>query len=427
MFKWLDDLLRIGYAAFSMKVIGLISGTSTDGIDAALVQISGLGLEAKLRLIEYESYPYPPQLRKRLLEVARNGRVDEICHLNFYLGELFARAAIKVAAKAGVPKTEIDLIGSHGQTIHHLPDGKREKNLRIRSTLQIAEPSVIAERTGITTVADFRPRDIAAGGHGAPLTPYLHWILFHHPERPRLVVNIGGISNVTYLPAKNESSKVLAFDTGPGNMLMDGMMEQRSGRYRMDRNGATAGRGKVSDALLKRLMRHPFVRRAPPKTTGREVFGQHFVHEITRSAKRLDLQFQDLLATATAFTAQSIAFNCRRFILNKSGLPAGRARRGGRADLAEVIVGGGGTKNATLMTMLKEALAPVPVLTFEAFKLDSKAIEAMAFALLAYEAILGTPNNLPTATGARHSAVMGKIVPGWTFGLSRRTSRERPR
>jgi anhydro-N-acetylmuramic acid kinase len=389
-----------------MKVIGLISGTSTDGIDAALVQIVGLGLKAKLRLIQYESYPYPPRLRRRILEAAQTGRVDEICHLNFYLGELFADAAMKIAAKAGIHRSEIDLIGSHGQTIHHLPEERRENNFRIRSTLQIGEPSVIAERTGITTVADFRPRDIAAGGHGAPLTPYLHWVLFHDPNRPRLVVNIGGISNVTYLPGKAENTKVLAFDTGPGNMVIDGIMEQRSGRHRMDRNGATAGRGKVNDELLRRLMRHPFVRRAPPKTTGREAFGQYFVQEFVRSAKRLNLRFQDVLATATAFTARSIAFNCRRFILSK-------------AELREVIVGGGGTRNATLMAMLKEALAPTPVLTFEAFNVDSKAIEAMAFALLAYEAILGAPNNLPTATGARRFVVMGKIVPGSLFGLPR--------
>jgi anhydro-N-acetylmuramic acid kinase len=389
-----------------MKVIGLISGTSTDGIDAALVQITGLGLQAKLRLIAFEAYPYPPKLRRQLLDVAQKGRVDEICHLNFYLGELFAQAAIKVAAKAGVARREIDLIGSHGQTIHHLPDEKREKNFRIRSTLQIGEPSVIAERTGITTVADFRPRDIAAGGHGAPLTPYLHWSLFHHTERARLVVNIGGISNITYLPAKEEHEKIQAFDTGPGNMLMDGIMEQSSNRrLRMDRNGAIASRGKVNDILLKRLMRHPFIRQAPPKTTGRETFGQHFVLEVIRSAKRLGIRFPDILATVTAFTVQSIALNCRRFILLKAGL-------------AEVIVGGGGTKNATMMAMLKEALAPIPVLTFEAFDLDSKAIEAMAFALLAYEAILGVPNNLPVATGARHSVVMGKIVPGSFFGLS---------
>ncbi len=390
-----------------MKVIGLISGTSTDGIDAALVQITGLGLQAKLRLIKYESYPYPPRLRQQLLEVAQKGRVDEICHLNFYLGELFAQAAIKIAAKAGVARTEIDLIGSHGQTIHHLPDEKREKGFRIRSTLQIAEPSVIAERTGITTVADFRPRDIAAGGHGAPLTPYLHWILFYHPERARLVVNIGGISNMTYLPAKSESTEILAFDTGPGNMLIDGIMEQSSNRRRrMDWNGAIASRGKVNDELFKRLMRHPFVRQAPPKTTGREAFGQHFVHEVIRSAKRLGIRFPDILATVTAFTAQSIALNCRRFILPK-------------ADLTEVIVGGGGTKNITLIAMLKEALAPIPVLPFEAFQLDSKAIEAMAFALLAYETILGEPNNLPAATGARRPVVMGKIVPGSSFGLPR--------
>ena len=381
-----------------------------DGIDAALVRITGLGLQANLRLIQYETYPYPPSVRKRLLKAARKGRVDEICHLNFYLGELFAQAAIKLITKAGVSPREIDLIGSHGQTIQHLPDETRENGLRIRSTLQIAEPSVIAERTGITTVADFRPRDIAAGGQGAPLTPYLHWILFHHPERPRAVVNIGGISNITYLPAKGDSTKILAFDTGPGNMLIDGVMQQSSGgRRRMDRNGVNASRGKVEEELLKRLMRHSFIRQAPPKTTGREAFGEEFVREVIRSAKRSSIRVQDILATVTAFTAQSIALNCRRFILPKADLPAGQA------GLAEVIVGGGGARNNTLMAMLREALSPIPVLTFEAFDLDSKAIEAMAFALLAYEAILGEPNNPPAATGARRPVVMGKIIPGSSF------------
>jgi anhydro-N-acetylmuramic acid kinase len=218
------------------------------------------------------------------------------------------------------------------------------------------------------------------------------------------VVNIGGISNITYLPAKGDSAKIQAFDTGPGNMLIDGVMQQSSGgRHRMDRKGVNASRGKVEEVLLNRLMRHPFIRQAPPKTTGREAFGEEFVREVIRSAKRVSIRrVQDILATVTAFTAKSIALNCRRFILPK-------------AELAEVIVGGGGARNDTLMTMLSRALAPIPVLTFEAFDLDSKAIEAMAFALLAYEAILGEPNNLPAATGARRPVVMGKIIPGTSF------------
>jgi anhydro-N-acetylmuramic acid kinase len=275
--------------------------------------------------------------------------------------------------------------------------------IKIRSTLQIGEPSVIAERTGITTVADFRPRDMAAGGEGAPLTPYLHYILFHNPNRPRLVVNIGGISNVTYLPRDSSLENILAFDAGPGNMLIDGIVLHRTnGRRAMDRGGAMARRGRVHGRLLSELLRHPFLYHRPPKTTGRELFGLAMIERVVRRAKVLGLNQWDLLATVTAFTARSIAVAYGRFILPKG-------------DVDEVIVGGGGTRNPTLMQFLQEAFGPIPVFTFEKFDLDSRALEAMAFALFAYGTMQGEPNNVPSATGAKRPVIMGKIVPGATF------------
>lgn len=383
-----------------MKVIGLISGTSTDGIDAALVEITGRGLSSQLRLVRFSTYPYPRALRGRLVRLTHEGRVGDLSRLNVYVGELFARAAIRVARDAGVPVSDIQLIGSHGQTICHQPEPRKMGGILIRSTLQIGEPSVIADRTGITTVADFRPRDMAAGGEGAPLTPYLHYILFHNSLRSRLVVNIGGISNVTYLPRESGLKPILAFDAGPGNMLMDGIVQNRTqGRRAMDRGGVMARRGRVHARLLSELLRHPFLHHPPPKTTGRELFGRVMIERVVRRAKVLGINRWDLLATVTTFTARAIAEAYDRFIRPKGGV-------------VEVIVGGGGTRNPTLMQFLQEAFGGIPVFTFEKFDLDSRALEAMAFALFAYGAIQGEPNNVPSATGAERPVVMGKIIPG---------------
>ncbi len=384
-----------------MRVIGLISGTSTDGIDAALVEVGGAGEDLRLKLLRYRTYPYPAGVRPRLLALATRHRpLADLCHLNVYLGELFAQAAQSLAREAGMSLSEINLIGSHGQTVQHLPHPRKEGVLSIRSTLQIGEPSVIAERTGVTTVADFRPRDIAAGGEGAPLTPYLHHHLFRDPVRTRMIVNIGGISNVTFLPAGKGLESVIAFDTGPGNMLIDGLMQRGSnGRKRMDRHGRTALAGVVHARLLRLLMKHPFLHRPPPKTTGREAFGSLLLDRLLRHGRRFALSHADLVATATAFTAHSIAFNYDSFL--KPIVPAD-----------EVVVGGGGVRNPALMDPLRELLRPAQVRTFEDFGMDSKAVEAMAFALLAYEAFRGHPNNVPSATGASRPVVMGKILPG---------------
>ena len=383
-----------------MKVIGLISGTSADGIDAALMDISGGPPEGSLSLLRYETIPYPKGLQKRLIELPASGTVSELCHMNFYLGELFAEAAIKIAKKAGLDIHQVDLIGSHGQTVYHLPAPVKERGRRIRSTLQIGEPSVIAHRTGVTTVGDFRPRDIAAGGQGAPLTPGFHYKLFYHSDCSRLIVNIGGISNLTAILAGKGLDAVLAFDSGPGNMVIDGVVQRRTrGKFRMDSQGRMAGRGEVHKKLLGELLRDPFLRQSPPKTTGREAFGLKWLDRILKRGKVLRISTVDLVATVTLFTARSISESYFRFIA-----PAGRSN--------EVIVGGGGTLNPTLMRFLTTEFSPIPVKRFEDFGMDSKAIEAMAFALMAYETVSGVPGNVPSATGAKEAVILGKIVPG---------------
>jgi anhydro-N-acetylmuramic acid kinase len=383
-----------------MIVIGLISGTSADGIDAALMEISGGPPEGSLSLLRYETIPYPKGLQRRLIELPAQGSVSELCHMHFYLGELFAEAAVKIAAKAGLDIQKVDLIGSHGQTVYHLPAPIKERGKWIRSTLQIGESSVIAERTGITTVGDFRSRDIAAGGQGAPLTPGFHYKLFSHPQRSRLIVNIGGISNLTAIPSGKGLGDVLAFDSGPGNMMIDEVVRRRTReKYRMDSQGRMAGRGKVHEKLLGELLRHPFLRQPPPKTTGREAFGLKLIDRILKRGKTLRISTEDLVSTVTLFTARSIAQSYFEFIAPR-----------GKSD--EVIVGGGGTLNMTLMRFLKDEFSPLPVKRFEDFGIDSKAIEAMAFALMAYEAVSGVPGNVPSATGAKEEVVLGKIVPG---------------
>lgn len=383
-----------------MKVIGLISGTSSDGVDAALVDIRKHRGRVRLDLLAFEVYPYPKSLPRQLIDLASGlpQSVATLCHLNFYIGELFAEAARRIARKARVPLSKIDLIGSHGQTVHHLPVPKREGHRIIRSTLQIGEPSVIAERTGITTIADFRPRDMAAGGEGAPLTPYLHHLLFSDPKRSRAVVNIGGISNVTYLKAGGALEKTVAFDMGPGNMLIDGLVRSLTGKE-IDEGGKMARRGKADPALLSELMRHPFIRRKPPKSTGREVFGAPMVASVLQSTRMRRLPPEDLVATATHFTASAISENIHRFILK-------------RGSLHEVIVGGGGVRNPVLMERLATLLSPIPVRPFEAVGHESRAIEAMTFALFAYQTFHGEPTNIPSVTGALRPVLLGKIIPG---------------
>jgi anhydro-N-acetylmuramic acid kinase len=376
-----------------------MSGTSADGIDAVVAEIAGSGRHLRARLLGHTHRPFSPAMRQRILHLCLHGTVAETCELNFVLGEQFARAALTAIRHARLKPRDIAAIGSHGQTIHHLP------NARIPSTLQIGEPAVIAERTGITTVADFRVRDMAAGGQGAPLVPYADWVLFTDNTRPRIVQNIGGIANLTFLPPRAALADVIAFDTGPGNMVTDAVVAALThGKQTFDCDGRLAARGQVSEKLLRELMAHPFLRRHPPKTTGREEFGEMFVGEMLASARRLRLRPEDTVATATAFTVASIADACRRFVFQKL--------KPSELGKLQVILGGGGANNPTLRRMLAQQIGAGELLTHEDFGIANAAKEALAFAILAHQTLLGQPSNVPNATGARRAAVLGKIVPG---------------
>jgi anhydro-N-acetylmuramic acid kinase len=385
-----------------MKVVGLMSGTSGDGVDAALVEIGPRKAGLRIKMIAFYPLPYPRSLRQRILSASVSGTVSELCHLNALLGEWFANAALGAIRAAKLHPKDIDLIGSHGQTVHHLPYGIKDAGVgAIRSTFQIAEPAVIAERTGVTTVADFRPRDMAAGGQGAPLTPGVHALLFRHPRRARLIVNLGGISNVTYLPRGSGFDGLMAFDTGPANMVLDGLMARiTNGRMSMDREGRAAARGQVDGRLLAKLLAHPYLSQAPPKSTGREVFGAKMLDELLAMQQAQQLPMENLLATCSRWTAEAV----------------GSARRWIRGGIDEVIVGGGGVKNRAIMQHLADVFAPVPVSAFESQGWDSKAIEAVAFAVLAYQTAMEQCGNVPSVTGAAHPTLLGCIVPsgpGW--------------
>ena len=386
----------------SRNVVGLMSGTSADGVDAALVRISGSRDAVRVKPLTFSALPYPRALQQRIVSAAVDGSVAEICHLNAVLGEWFSRAALRVITQSGLTPSQVHLIGSHGQTIHHLPTPVREYGIgRMRSTLQIAEPSIIAERTGITTVANFRPRDMAVGGEGAPLAPYAHYMLLRDPHRSRLIVNLGGIGNVTYLPPGTALTGVRAFDTGPGNMVLDALMHHLShGRLSMDRNGRLASKGAVDLTLLNTMLAHPFLRKRPPKSTGREEFGDRFIARILKGTRR-SMRTEDLLATASLFTALSV----------------GLARRWLPGNVEEVIVAGGGAHNRSVMADLAAVFDPTPVKRLDDLGWDSRAFEAIAFALFAYQTMSGVCTNVPSVTGASHPVVLGQITPGqvaWT-------------
>lgn len=382
-----------------LKIIGLMSGTSADGVDAALVELHP-GEQPSLRVLAHDTRPYPPGLRERILGAASGGSTEEVCRLNAYLGELLAEAAIAIAEQAGIRVGEVDLIGSHGQTIHHLPEPRPEGRHAIRSTLQIGEPAVIAERTGVTTIADFRPRDLAAGGEGAPLVPIVHHLLFAHPERSRAVLNIGGIANLTVLPAGGSAEDVWGFDTGPGNVLMDEYVRAASlSEKGYDEEGRLASAGHVDEALLAELLAHPFIRRPPPKSTGREVFGPAMARGVLARVQAAGRPPQDGLATLAAFTVRGVEANLRAFVLPKT-------------PIGELFVMGGGARNPALMRGLSEALPACAVCPAEAAGMPARAVEAVTFAVLAYLTAAGMPGNLPRVTGAAGPRVLGCIVPG---------------
>ncbi|MBI4443103.1 MAG: anhydro-N-acetylmuramic acid kinase [Acidobacteria bacterium] len=403
-----------------MLVAGLMSGTSADGIDVAVAEITGQGWYTRVRLRAFQSVAYPASLRRRVLEIAggRSATVSEISQMNFMLGELFARACRKVCQQSGIALKRLELIGSHGQTIYHQNHASALCGVPVRSTLQIGEPAVIAERTGVTTVADFRPSDIAAGGHGAPLVPFFDYLLYRHPRHGRIVLNLGGIANLTAIPAAGAPEQVIAFDTGPGNMLLDALAARATaGRWRYDRQGQLASRGTVHEPLLRRLLRQAYFRRPPPKSAGREQFGDGYLKQYFQTQFGSSRQaLCDALATAAALTAESVTRAIGDFVLRNFCVE-------------ECVVSGGGIHNRFLMRQLEQRLAVlakpreprkssrprelkqgIRLLTSDSTGIPADAKEAIAFAVLAYQTIHRQPSNLCAATGARHAAILGKVV-----------------
>lgn len=366
--------------------IGLMSGTSADGIGAALVSIEGSGLSTKVKMLKFLTLDYPKEMKQLILECcSENAPLGKVAYLNFLLGHYFADAALSVARAANVAIEDISFIGSHGQTIYHHPKRREGFGISTGYTLQVGEPSVIAQKTGVMTIADFRAADIAVGGEGAPLIPYADMILFK-ADYNRIALNIGVIANITVLPAKGE---IFAFDTGPGNMLIDEAVRRiTKGKNHFDKDGEIANKGKVSKAILDSLMKHPFVLRQPPKATGREDFGKHF---IDKNFEKVD---NELIATLTAFTANSIAFNIKKFAFKDKP--------------KEVIVSGGGVHNKALMAMLAKELEGIEVMSSSKLGIDPDAKEAVGFAILANETLAGNKANI--ATGAKKKVILGKII-----------------
>ena len=380
-----------------MRVLGMMSGTSLDGVDAALLEVGGATPATfSWRLLGFHSESYPPEERDSIRRVIESGGAAKLACLHAVLGERFARCALAACARAGVEPGSVAAIGSHGQTVWHDPPSGDARG----ATLQLGDPATIAEITGIPVVSDFRTRDVAAGGHGAPLVPWPDRLLFSAPDGPRALQNLGGMANVTWLPAASAREPVLAFDTGPGVALIDTAAELATdGRRTFDADGRLAATGEVDEDLLERLLRHPFLHRPPPKSTGREVFGTEFVRSLAeRRAPRTRRDWGGLVATLTAFTAASVAEAYRRWVL-----PRG---------VSEVLLAGGGALNPVLAGMIADRLAPVPVRDLSVLGLDPEAREAACFAVLAWAHLRGLPANAPKATGASGARVLGSLTPG---------------
>lgn len=374
-----------------------MSGTSADGVTAALVKVSGNHVATNLSVVSYGTYPYDPGFRRRIFSSfdPETSGVDLICELNFEIGQKFAEAALSTASSAGMRMSDVDLIGSHGQTIYHVPRTGEKGNTK--STLQIGEPAVIAERTGVLTVADFRKMDVAAGGEGAPLVPYVDYVLFSKRRKGTALQNIGGIGNVTYIPSGGDEEDVIAFDTGPGNMVVDMLVQlYTNSQMSFDPEGSIALKGEVNDRLLEEFLEMEFFKLRPPKSTGRELFGREFVLSFRDKADSMGLRPEDAIATATALTVESIARSYDEFV-----------RPHGSID--EVFVSGGGLRNKAMMSWLEKRLRGVPLRPFDDLGIPSESREAVSFAVLANEFIHGNFSNLCAATGATERVILGAL------------------
>jgi anhydro-N-acetylmuramic acid kinase len=386
-------------ASKPMLVLGLMSGTSADGIDVALARIFGATPHLQAKLLGHTSSKFPPALRKEILRVAEQHPIaaGELSQLNFRLGEVFAEAALAACRKFRVSPKRIALIGSHGQTIFHQGKPAPYLGRPTASTLQIGEPSVVAALTNITTVADFRPADIALGGQGAPLVPYADYLLYRHNRLGRVSLNLGGIANITVIPSSAKPEQILAFDTGPANMLIDALVSHFThGRQRFDKNAAIAQTGRSIPALLDELLRDSYLKLAPPKSTGREYYGHAFLEKVLALGKKHRAKPADLIRAATIFTALSVVDALNRFVLPKT-------------KIHQLIVSGGGAHNPLLLAQLGAALDGIEILPSSRFGIPENAKEAFAFALLAYGTFHRRPSNLASATGAHGPAILGKI------------------
>lgn len=380
-----------------MLIVGLMSGTSLDGVDAALVELEGEGVEdVRFRLVHAVTVPYDEARREAIHGAILAGSAEALCGVHAELGEWLAEAAVRVCDEAGVERERVAAIGSHGQTLWHRPPAAGRRG----ATLQLGDAATIAERTGCAVVSDFRTRDMAAGGQGAPLVPWVDQVLFSLPGRSRALQNIGGIGNVTWVPPRGAEESCFAFDTGPGNALMDAAVEiATGGRLTFDRDGRLAARGEVDRALLEELLRHPYFAQEPPKSTGREEFGRPFVLRLAEAVRpEGDRDWMDLIATLTELTARTIADAYRRWLL-----PRG---------VDEAVMTGGGARNPTLVARIRDLLHPLPVLGGEVLGVDPEQKEAVAFAVLAWAHLRGIPANVPAATGAAGPRVLGSLTPG---------------
>jgi anhydro-N-acetylmuramic acid kinase len=378
-------------------VVGLMSGTSADGIDACLVRIDNAKKNLKVKPLGCRAYKFPQELQQKIIQVSdpsyRN--LDEVLRLNMVLGEYFARAASSLVKTFGYKMREIDLIGSHGQTVRHLPEWKKRFGKKVNATLQIGEPAVIASKTGIVTVGDFRTSDMSRGGQGAPLTPYIHYLLFADKKISRMVVNIGGIANITVLPKGGQVEDISAFDSGPGNMIVDNLTRKLYGKN-FDKDGKIASSGKANFDLLSRLKRAKYFSKGPPKSCGRENFGEEFINKLLSLAKKLRMKPKDVITTASELSVWSIFDAYKKFVKPK-------------VKLSQVLLCGGGVHNTYFFKRLKCLFDSIEVISLKELDIDPDFLEAISFAILANQTIEGKPVSFKKTTGAKKSGVLGKI------------------
>lgn len=382
-------------------IIGINSGTSADGIDIAIVKIKNSGLETEIEIVAYETYPYTPSLKQRLLKDMGQSSAGaaELCLMSSYLGELYAYAAKSLCKKFSISFEEIDAIGIHGQTIYHHPDPVAFPGYKIKGTLQIGNPAVVAERTGKIVVSDFRSRDMAVDGQGAPLVSYLDFVLFSHRARGRVLLNIGGVANVTGIPASAPIDKIIAFDTGPGNALIDAAVVHFSeGKKSFDEDGVIAKQGKVINEFLQKLLDHPYFKKEPPKSLDKETFGRLYLQKLLKENPTLPPA--NTISTLTEFTVRTITMGIKEHIIQKD------------SSYEEIIVSGGGASNKAILEGIRSNFPKLSVNTIEDYPVLGKAKEAVLYAFLANETIMNKRGNLPSATGAKKAVILGNITPG---------------